>query len=69
MNINKISKATSSAFIKKRKLIHPMFLNMLSSDLLKYHYSINNNLLFDKYRILAVDGTVNNNKLLFTLEY
>ena len=30
---------------------------MLSCDLLDYHYSTNNKLLFNKFRILAVDGT------------
>ena len=57
MIIDKLCYATPDAFIKKRKLIPSIFISMLSSDLLDYHYKINNKLLNNKYRVLAVDGT------------
>lgn len=57
MKIDKYCSATADAFVKKRSNIPSFFFNMLSYDLLNFHYNINNNLLFNKYRILAVDGT------------
>ena len=57
MEVDKLCTATASAFVKKRKLIPSIFISMLSSDLLDYHYKINNKLLNNKYRVLAVDGT------------
>ena len=57
MYIQNICTATAKAFIKKRNLVPYYFLEMLSADLLDYSYTINNRLLFNKYRILATDGT------------
>jgi hypothetical protein len=57
MHIQNICTATAKAFIKKRNLVPYYFLEMLSADLLDYSYTINNRLLFNKYRILATDGT------------
>lgn len=54
---NNICKATASSFIKKRNNIPFTYFNDMSNKLLEYHYSISNNRIFNKYRILAVDGT------------
>ena len=53
----KICNATASSFIKKRNKIPFTYFNDISNKLLEYHYSISNNRTFNKYRILAVDGT------------
>ena len=54
---SKICAATADAYVKKRKKIPAIFFEMLANDLLDFHYSINNKLLFGKYRVLSVDGT------------
>ena len=53
----KICNVTASSFIKKRNQIPFTYFNDISNKLLEYHYSISNNRIFNKYRILAVDGT------------
>ena len=43
--------------LKKRNIIDQKYLKTMTSDLLTYFYKIKNNLLFNKYRVLYVDGT------------
>ena len=57
MDIDNLCDASNSAFIKKRKQIPSIVFNLLSVDLLDFSYEIKNNLLFNKYRVLATDGT------------
>ena len=51
---SKICAATADAYVKKRKKIPAIFFEMLANDLLDFHYSINNKLLFGKYRVFFV---------------
>ena len=57
MNIDKISDAKNDAFIKKRKLIDPIFFELFLNTLIYYFYDNNDNKLLNKYRVLSVDGT------------
>ncbi len=57
LNIDNITNAKHDAFKKKRKLINPDYFQKLSQTLLANFYSNYNTQLFNKYRILAVDGT------------
>ena len=57
ISCDNIADATHDAYKKKRNIIDQKYLKTMTSDLLTYFYKIKNNLLFNKYRVLCVDGT------------
>ena len=57
LEIENICTASNDAYIKKRKLVPSICFEILFVDLLNFFYGFHNKLLFNIYRVLAVDGT------------
>lgn len=57
MEIKKICSASNKAYIKRRNLVPAVCFQLIFDDLLGYYYKFHNILLYNAYRILAIDGT------------